>query len=542
MWESWLPLVSGAAVVVASDEVAREPERLIVLMRERGVTVAQFVPTLLGAVLEVPQAREVTSLRRVFAGGEPLRASLAASAVDVWGVRPVNLYGPTETTIQVTFGTGTGVEGGTVPIGRPVWNTRLYVLDAHLRLVPQGVVGELYVSGEALARGYLKRPGLTAERFVADPFAAGERMYRTGDLVRWGSDGQLVFVGRADDQVKLRGFRIEPGEIEAAIEALDGVSRAVVTPHSTSAGEQHLVAYVIGTTDASAGLSAALARKLPAYMVPSLFVALHAFPLLSNGKVNRKALPAPDFAPSEAGRAPTTPREEQLRALFADVLGLDEQHVGVDDNFFALGGHSLLATRLASRVRAAIGVEMPLRALFEAPTVAALATALEQQAATSRPALLPAARPERLPLSYAQRRLWFLNRLEPGSGAYNMALALRLTGRLDREALRAALADVMERHESLRTVFPERDGEPEQLVRATTAATVPLTLTDIAEDGLAAALHAAVQEGFDLAAELPLRATLFPVAADSHVLLLVLHHVAGDGWSLAPLARDVSVA
>ncbi|MEV0503745.1 amino acid adenylation domain-containing protein, partial [Streptomyces spectabilis] len=542
VWESWLPLVSGAAVVVASDEVAREPERLIALMRACEVTVAQFVPTLLGAVLEVPQACEVTSLRRVFAGGEPLRSSLAASALDVWGVAPVNLYGPTETTIQVTFGTGTGVEGGTVPIGRPVWNTRLYVLDAHLRLVPQGVVGELYVSGEALARGYLKRPGLTAERFVADPFTPGERMYRTGDLVRWGSDGQLVFLGRADDQVKLRGFRIEPGEIETAIEALDGVSRAVVTPHSTPAGEQHLVAYVVGTTDASAGLGAALARTLPAYMVPSLFVALDAFPLLSNGKVNRKALPAPDFAPSEAGRTPTTPREEQLRALFADVLGLDEQHVGVDDNFFALGGHSLLATRLASRVRAAIGVEMPLRALFEAPTVAALATALEQQAATSRPALLPAPRPERLPLSYAQRRLWFLNRLEPDSGAYNMVLALRLTGRLDREALRAALADVMERHESLRTVFPERDGEPEQLVRATTAATVPLTLTDTAEDGLAAALHTAVREGFDLAAELPLRATLFPVAADSHVLLLVLHHVAGDGWSLAPLARDVSVA
>ncbi|MFD9906701.1 amino acid adenylation domain-containing protein [Streptomyces sp. NPDC059063] len=542
VWESWLPLVSGATVCVASDEVAKEPERLVAFMRERAVTVAQFVPTLLAAVLEVPQAREVTSLRRVFAGGEPLRSSLAGSTVDVWGVQPVNLYGPTETTIQVTFGTGTGVDGGTVPIGRPVWNTRLYVLDAHLRLVPQGVVGELYVSGEALARGYLQRPGLTAERFVADPFAMGERMYRTGDLVRWGADGQLVFVGRADDQVKLRGFRIEPGEIEAAIEALDGVSRAVVAPQATPAGEQHLVAYVVGATDPTADLRAALARTLPEYMLPSLFVALDAFPLLSNGKVDRKALPAPEFAPTEAGRAPATPREEVLRALFADVLGLDERRVGVDNNFFALGGHSLLATRLASRVRTAVGVEMPLRALFEAPTVAALATALDERPETGRPALLPAARPERLPLSYAQRRLWFLNRLEPGSGAYNMPLALRLTGRLDREALRAALADVLARHESLRTVFPERDGEPEQVVRATTAATVPLTLTDLAEDRLADALRAAVQEGFDLAAELPLRVVLFSLAEDSHVLLLVLHHVAGDGWSLAPLARDVSVA
>ncbi|MFI8930440.1 amino acid adenylation domain-containing protein [Streptomyces sp. NPDC053474] len=547
VWESWLPLVSGAAVVVASDGVAKEPERLVRFMREHEVTVAQFVPTLLAAVLEVPQAGEVASLRRVFAGGEPLRSSLAAAAVDVWGVSPVNLYGPTETTIQVTFGTGTGVAGGTVPIGRPVWNTRLYVLDAHLRLVPQGVVGELYVSGEALAHGYLKRPGLTAERFVADPFTTGERMYRTGDLVRWDADGHLVFLGRADDQVKLRGFRIEPGEIEAAIEALDGVSRAVVAPHSTPAGEQHLVAYAVGAADATAGLRAALARTLPEYMLPSLVVALDAFPLLPNGKVNRKALPAPEFAPDQEGRAPATPREELLRALFADVLGLDEQRVGVDDNFFALGGHSLLATRLASRVRTAVGVEMPLRTLFEAPTVAALAAALEQaaldQAALEdRPALLPGARPEHLPLSYAQRRLWFLNRLEPDSGAYNMPLALRLTGRLDREALRAALADVMERHESLRTVFPERDGEPEQVVRATTAATVPLTLTDITEDALAGALRTAVQEGFDLATELPLRAVLFSVAADSHVLLLVLHHVAGDGWSLAPLARDVSTA
>ncbi|WP_172386773.1 non-ribosomal peptide synthetase [Streptomyces sp. MNP-20] len=547
VWESWLPLVSGAAVVVASDEVAKEPERLVGFMREREVTVAQFVPTLLAAVLEVPQAGEVTSLRRVFAGGEPLRASLAGAAVEVWGVRPVNLYGPTETTIQVTFGTGAGAVGGSVPIGRPVWNTRLHVLDTHLRLVPQGVVGELYVSGEALARGYLKRPGLTSERFVADPFTPGTRMYRTGDLVRWDADGQLVFMGRADDQVKLRGFRIEPGEIEAAIEALDGVSRAVVAPHSTPAGERHLVAYVVGKADAAAGLRTALARTLPEYMLPSLVVALDAFPLLPNGKVNRKALPAPEFAPAQAGRAPATPREELLRALFADVLGLDEQRVGVDDDFFALGGHSLLATRLASRVRTAVGVEMPLRTLFEAPTVATLAAALEQaaldQAASEdRPALLPATRPERLPLSYAQRRLWFLNRLEPDSGAYNMPLALRLTGRLDPEALRAALADVMERHESLRTVFPERDGEPEQVVRATTAATVPLTLTDIAEDALADALSTAVQEGFDLAAELPLRAVLFSVAADSHVLLLVLHHVAGDGWSLAPLARDVSLA
>ncbi|MGG7569783.1 amino acid adenylation domain-containing protein [Streptomyces sirii] len=550
VWESWLPLVSGAAVCVASDEVAKDPARLAAFMAERRVTVAQFVPTLLAAVLEVPQAVDVTSLRKVFAGGEPLSCSLADVASRVWGVAPVNLYGPTETTIQVTFGADGGVEGGTIPIGRPVWNTHLHVLDQKLRLVPAGVVGELYVSGEALGRGYLKRPALTAERFVASPFAAGERMYRTGDLVRWNRDGQLVFVGRADDQVKLRGFRIEPGEIEAVIETLDGVSRAVVAVHATPAGDRQLVAYVVGARQSADSLREALARTLPEYMLPSLFIALDAFPLLSNGKVDRRALPAPEFAPTASGRAPATPREELLCTLFAEVLGLadtdDGVTIGVDDNFFALGGHSLLATRLASRVRAGLGIEMPLRTLFEAPTVATLAAALDADdeggTTAARPALLPAVRPERLPLSYAQRRLWFLNRLEPGSGAYNMPLALRLTGRLDREALRAALADVVERHESLRTVFPERDGEPEQVVRDSSAATIPLTFTDISEDDLPAALHTAVQEGFDLAAELPLRATLFEVAADDHVLLLLLHHVAGDGWSLAPLARDVSVA
>ncbi|MER6309471.1 amino acid adenylation domain-containing protein, partial [Streptomyces sp. NPDC001657] len=549
VWESWLPLVSGAAVCVAPDEVAKEPAALVAFMGEQRVTVAQFVPTLLAAVLEVPEAAAVTTFRRVFVGGEPLRAGLAEAATETWGLAPVNLYGPTETTIQVTFGTDTGAEGGTAPIGRPVWNTHLYVLDQNLRLVPTGVAGELYVSGEALARGYLERSALTAERFVASPFVPGERMYRTGDLVRWNLDGQLVFVGRADDQVKLRGYRIEPGEIEAAVEALECVSRAVVVVQPTPAGEKHLVAYVVGGQQGTEGLRDALARTLPEYMLPSVFVPLDAFPLLSNGKVDRKSLPTPEFVATASGRAPATPREELLCTLFAEVLGLsgpDDVGISVDDNFFALGGHSLLATRLASRVRATLGVEVPLRMLFEAPTVAAFSAALdayeEVNATAARPALLPADRPERLPLSYAQRRLWFLNRVEPGSGAYNMPLALRLTGRLDREALRAALADVMARHESLRTVFPERDGEPEQVVRDSDAATVPLTVTNISENSLPAALHTAVQAGFDLAAELPLRVTLFEAAADDHVLLLVLHHVAGDGWSLAPLARDVSVA
>ncbi|MGG7569782.1 amino acid adenylation domain-containing protein [Streptomyces sirii] len=380
VWESWLPLVSGAAVVVAADEAAKDPARLISFMRSNAVTVAQFVPTLLAAVLEVPEATEVATLRRLFAGGEPLRTELAEAAAEAWGVAPVNLYGPTETTIQVTFGTGTGVEGDTVPIGRPVWNTHLHVLDQNLRPVPAGVVGELYISGHALAHGYLKHPALTAERFVASPFAAGERMYRTGDLVRWNRDGQLVFVGRADDQVKLRGFRIEPGEIEAVLLRHENVRHASVVVREDRPGDKRLVAYVVpdqGEWNA-VELRAYAVGLLPDYMVPSAFVRLDVLPTMPNGKLDKRALPAPAHPVGRVGRAPATPQEMVLCSLFADALGVPE--VGLDDDFFALGGHSLLAVRLMGAVRETFGAEIGLRALFETPTVTGLSARLGEGA------------------------------------------------------------------------------------------------------------------------------------------------------------------
>ncbi|MGW0885870.1 amino acid adenylation domain-containing protein [Streptomyces sp. NPDC002671] len=402
VWELWLPLVSGAAVCVASDDVAKDPRRLVAFMREQAVTVAQFVPTLLAAVLEVRGVSEDMAVQRVFAGGEPLPSSLAAAAVKAWGVQPVNLYGPTETTIQVTFGTGTaigtgadaGADGGTVPIGRPVWNTHLYVLDANLRPVPRGVVGELYVVGEALARGYLKRAGLTAERFVATPFTPGARMYRTGDLVRWGADGQLVFIGRADDQVKLRGFRIEPGEIRAVVAAHPSVAQAAVVAREDNPGDTRLVAYVVpgaGERPSDGELSGVLrkfvAQWLPEHMVPAAFVPLERLPLTPNGKLDRKELPAPEYARAAgAGREPSTPQERALCEAFAHVLGVDE--VGMDDDFFELGGHSLLAVRLVSLVRARLSVEVPLRVLLDHPTVAGLAQQLGKQK-SARPALRP---------------------------------------------------------------------------------------------------------------------------------------------------------
>ncbi|MER0246844.1 condensation domain-containing protein, partial [Streptomyces sp. HSW2009] len=427
------------------------------------------------------------------------------------------------------------------------WNTRMYVLDEYLRPVPPGVVGEMYVAGVVLARGYLGRFDLTAERFVADPFGpAGGRMYRTGDVGRWNADGQLVFVGRVDDQVKIRGFRIELGEVEAALTGHPGVTRAVVLAREDHPGDRRLVAYVSpepGCDISVDGMRGWVAERLPDYMVPSAFVVVEEFPLTVNGKVNRRALPAPEYGgEGELGRGPRSPLEEVLCGIFAEVLGVES--VSIDDDFFRLGGHSLLATRLVSRLRVVLGAEVPLRQVFETPTVVAVSAALEGKAfgGSRRPQLVAGPRPERIPVSYAQQRLRFLDLLDDGSTAYNAPGALRLTGLLDRDALRLALGDVVARHESLRTVFAQDDEGFTQVVLAPREDLVHLDVRPVDETELAAGLAAAARYAFDLAAEPPLRATLFALGAEEHVLLLLLHHIAGDGWSMRPLARDVATA
>ena len=447
---------------------------------------------------------------------------------------------------MVTTGVITGGPG-LPPVGAPVANTRVYVLDGWLGPVPAGVAGELYIAGAQLARGYAHRPGLTAERFVACPFGAGgERMYRTGDLARWTPGGQLVFAGRADDQVKIRGFRIEPGEVEAVLAACPGVGRAAVTVRDDGPGGKRLTGYVVpasGDDGTGADLAARArehaATRLPDYMVPAVIVVLDTLPLTPGGKLDRAALPAPGQAAADRGRAPATLHEEILCGIFADLLGLER--VGPEDDFFALGGHSLLAVRLASRVRAVLGAELAVRTVFQAPTPARLAVRLAA-AGPARAPLTARERPGRVPLSFAQQRLWFIAQLEGPSALYNIPDALRLAGELDAAALAAALADVAVRHEVLRTVFPADGGEPCQLVLDPAGLEWGLEPVPVGADELPGVVAGICGEPFDLAVQVPLRARLLRLGADEHVLVVVIHHIATDGWSARILARDLGTA
>ncbi|MEU9568263.1 amino acid adenylation domain-containing protein, partial [Streptomyces sp. NPDC048161] len=529
VWEFFWPLITGATLVMAAPQGHKDPAYLAELIRTQGITTAHFVPSMLDVFLAEPTAAQCTALRRVICSGEALSAGLTERFRSTLGAELHNLYGPTEASIDVTAWpclTDTGV----VPIGRPVWNTRTYVLDAALRPVPPGVAGELYLAGTQLALGYLDRPGLTAERFVADPYgAAGSRMYRTGDLARWTPEGVLEFLGRSDDQVKIRGFRIELGEIENALMGHPSVGAAVVV-----ARQGRLAAYLVPPAGTEAmpdteAIRVHLGTSLPAYMVPAAFVTLPELPLTANGKLDRRALPEPDFARMVSGREPRTERERALCAAFADVLGLDT--VGADDDFFRLGGHSLLVMRLVSRIRDRLGMEIAVRTVFDAPTPAGLAAHVDADAPQRAP-LVPVVRPEVLPLSFAQRRLWFLYELEGPSATYNMPLALRLSGELDEGALRAALNDVLVRHEALRTVFRDVEGgRPHQVVLPAVDVRMGWWSGQVAEAELPVALAEAARYAFDLNAEIPVRAGLFRVSRDECVLLILLHHIAGDGWS-----------
>ncbi|WP_020608201.1 non-ribosomal peptide synthetase [Actinokineospora enzanensis] len=528
--ELYLPLISGARVVLADRGAVVDPVGLAGLVRRSGTTIMQATPSLWRVL--APELEPTPGLR-VLVGGEALPARLAITLCSLG--QTTNLYGPTETTIWSTVAT---VEPGedAPPIGLPIANTHAYVLDGALRLVGREVTAELYLAGAGVALGYHGQPGMTAQRFVADPFGPpGSRMYRTGDRVRWSVGGSLVFVDRADNQVKVRGHRIEPGEVEAVLGEHPEVDQVVVVARPDAAGDQRLIAYVTSTGPGLGDVRGFVADRLPEYMVPALVVRLDALPLTPNGKVDRKALPesTPTLVP---GRTPRTHREEVLCGLMAEVLGLPE--VGVDDDFFALGGHSLSASRLAGRVRTVLGAELPMRALFDAPTAAGLGTLLDR-AAPPRQALAPRELPELVPLSFAQRRLWFIDSLEGPSAQYHLPSLHRLVDGVDPAALEAALGDVVARHEVLRTVYPEVDGEPYQLVL--TDARPRLAVVCAGPEDLDDRVREAATAPFDLGRDIPVRAVLFEVDGGA-VLLLVLHHIASDGWSDGPLARDLEHA
>ncbi|MBM7776164.1 amino acid adenylation domain-containing protein/non-ribosomal peptide synthase protein (TIGR01720 family) [Actinokineospora baliensis] len=521
--ELCMALPAGATLVVPpAGPLVGEP--LGAALRDLRITHTLIPPVALATVPEI----ELPHLRTLIVGGDTTSADL----VRRWAPRTglINAYGPTEVTVVATWTEPLSPAAGAPPIGRPLPNTRAYVLDEDLLPVPPGVPGELYVAGVGLARGYLGRPGLTASRFVANPFDGG-RMYRTGDVVRWTADGELVFVGRADDQVKVRGFRIELGEIESVIGARDEVSAVAVVVREDEPGVKRLVAYVVGSTS---GLRDALLTALPEHMVPAAFVELDALPLTANGKLDRSALPVPEWTEAVGFVAPRTEAERVVAAAWGDVLGIAA--VGATDNFFALGGDSILSIRVVARLRDALGTDVSPRVLFDNPTVEGLAGALGgAPAAESIPVLADAAES---PLSFAQQRLWFLQEFDPGSTEYVTPLAVRLRGALDLGALGAAMTALTARHESLRTTFHGVDGQGTQVVHPPTEIAVPVV--DIAEDGLVAALDRVATEPFDLAAGPLVRPVVFRVGAEDHVLALTMHHIVTDGWSAGVLMADLA--
>ncbi|MEJ7747627.1 MAG: amino acid adenylation domain-containing protein, partial [Luteimonas sp.] len=545
LYECFVPLSAGGSTTIVANALA-------LLSQEADVSLINTVPSAIEALVDagaIPATVKLVNL-----AGEALKRALverlfAASAVDT----VCNLYGPSETTTYSTWVAMPRAGGFVKHIGRPIANTTVYLLDAHGQLVPPGVPGEIYIGGAGVARGYLNRPDLSAERFLADRFAQAPeaRMYRTGDLARYLPDGNIEYLGRIDHQVKIRGFRIELGEIEHALATHAQVANAVVLAKE-SAGGQRLVAYAVVENVALHGqplveaLRRHLAQTLPEYMIPQALVLLAALPLTPNGKLDRKALPEPDLAHGAASYvAPSTELELVLCATWQEVLGVAQ--VGLTDNFFQLGGHSLLATRLVAQINQRLGLVLPLKALFQSPTPAGLAQVLSQlERGLDRPALLPVTRGQDLLLSYSQQRLWVLDQIDGGSAHYNLPGALRLSGTLDEQALNRALHSILARHESLRTCFEVgADGQPRQVVKDAPAFAAPVTdLSHLpaGEQQLQVAARVADEAGqvFDLRCDLMLRAALLKLAGDEHILLVTMHHIASDGWSIGIFIQEFS--
>ncbi len=533
------------------------------LISRHRVTVLHMVPSMLSTLLLLPQVKQWRELRHVPVGGEALPGEIADKFATYFDAELRNHYGPTEAVVCSTHMQVKGRQGTrVVPIGVPNRNVYAYVLDEELQPVPAEVIGELYLGGVQLARGYLGRPGLTAERFVADPFNPGMRLYRSGDLVRRNSSGELEFVGRADEQVKIRGFRIELGEVESVIATHPAVRHCLVVPEETEAGPM-LAAYLVPVTgEHSASVSSSFgdldldeirahaASVLPEYMVPSAFAVIPEIPLTVSGKLDKRALPAPTPVAVRSYREPATATERRMCSIFARLFGWER--VGAEDSFFGLGGHSLLAARLVARIRAEFGVECNVRAVFDTPTPAGLALLVEQSRAevdiaaagdldaVDRPELVEATRPEWPPLSYSQLAMWFQYRMRGANDFFNMALALHFSGPLDTGVLAKALNDVVARHEALRTNFVEHEGVPYQQVHPTLE--VELAVAEIAADQVDETTAELRRYVFTLESEPLIRPSLLTLGSDSHVLLLLVHHIVTDHASLGILFEDLIIA
>lgn len=550
VWECFLPLISGSRLILAAPGEHRDPRRLVQLIRQHSVTMIHFVPPLLQLFIDEAEVAQCHSLKRLFAGGEVLSAELCRRVqARLPGVALHNRYGPTEATINATHWPCLLEEGTRVPIGRPLRNVRCEVLDQQMQRVPVGATAELLLGGTGLARGYLGRPGLTAERFV--PTGEGRRLYRSGDLARWRADGVLEYIGRLDEQVKLRGFRIELEEIRAVLLAQHDVRQAVVLLHERS-GDPQLVAYVIADGEESAveltfRLQGALRECLPDYMVPAHYVRLAELPLTPSGKLDRQALPEPVWQQREFV-APRNDLEKRLAAIWCEVLGLEQ--VGLHDDFFELGGHSLLATRIVSRARQAFDIELPLRSLFEAGRLGDFAEWIARAQAEGQPdsqgRIEVVDRHQRIALSHSQQRMWFLWQLEPDSPAYNVGGMVKLSGSLHAEHFIGAFQDLIERHETLRTTFPSEQGKPWQQVAerlelplqrldfsAMSAAELPARLQQLADEQ--------AHQPFDLESGPLMRVCLVKTAEQQHYLVVTLHHIVTEGWAMDIFARELGI-
>ncbi len=551
------PLISGKSITLIPENAGLEALAKD-LTENGGYSLVKITPAHLDMLSEqIPPDKAAGCTKAFVIGGE----NLTADQIRFWQEHApdtllFNEYGPTETVVGCVVYEASRWSGqGSVPIGRAIHNTPVYILNEHMQLCPPGTTGELYIGGPSLARGYHKRPELTAERFIPDPFSgqAGSRMYRTGDLVRYLKDGQMEFIGRVDNQVKIRGFRIELGEIETALKNEPQIDEAVVLVREDKPGDKRLVAYFTAITGAKPEpevLRTFLQKELPAYMMPTAFIHLDAFPLTLNGKIDTKALPKPDFSNVNTQSefiAPRNEDEKKMAEIWKELLNIEQ--VGVTNSFFDLGGHSLIATQLMSRIRRDFGLELELRALFESPTISGLVHHVEQARLSeylpSVPELKPMPREGNIPLSFAQQRLWFLDQLAPDNSFYNLPTAMRLIGHLDLDVLNRTLQEIVRRHEILRTTFIYKEDQPVQVIEDVSPFELEITdLSSLPEENrnktAQEIAESEAREPFDLESGPLFRVKLLKMGADEHIILYTMHHIISDGWSVNVLMREVA--